>query len=130
MIWEIVGNVLVSLVIGSLVILSLFLALKNRQLYVKAAQAEVDRLSVYVQAQEILKNESERIESKDGFVRFMSQSRDWAFEYIEAVQSDLYELKQSFDAAQKGPRTVAQVNDLNDKIKKTLENLPKGDKSV
>jgi hypothetical protein len=130
MIWEIVGNVLVSLIIGSLVILSLFLALKNRQLYVKAAQAEVDRLSVYVQAQQIFKAEAERVESKDGFVRFMSQSRDWAFEYIESVQSDLYELKQSFESSQRGPKTVAQTNDLNDKIRKILENLPKGDKNV
>lgn len=130
MIWEIVGNVLVSLIIGSLVILSLFLALKNRQLYVKAAQAEVDRLSVYVQAQQIFKAEAERVESKDGFVRFMSQSRDWAFQYIESVQSDLYELKQSFESSKKGLRTVAQTNDLNDKITKILENLPKEDKGV
>lgn len=130
MIWEIIGNILISLVIGSLVILSLFLALKNRQLYVKAAQAEVDRLSVYVQAQQIFKAEAERVESKDGFVRFMSQSRDWAFQYIESVQSDLYELKESFESSQKGPKTVAQTNDLNDKIRKILENLPKGDKNV
>jgi len=60
----------------------------------------------------------------------MSQSRDWAFEYIESVQSDLYELKQSFESSQRGPKTVAQTNDLNDKIRKILENLPKGDKNV
>ena len=130
MIWEIIINIVVALIIGGLAITSLFLAFKNRQLYVKTMQAELDRMSVYAQAQEIFKAESSRVESKDGFVRFMSQSRDWAFEYIEKVQSDLYDLKQSFESSQKLPRTVAQSNDLNDKIRKILENLPKEDKNV
>jgi uncharacterized membrane-anchored protein YhcB (DUF1043 family) len=130
MIWEIIINIVIALIIGGLAITSLFLAFKNRQLYVKTMQAELDRMSVYAQAQEIFKAESSRVESKDGFVRFMSQSRDWAFEYIEKVQSDLYDLKQSFESSQKLPRTVAQSNDLNDKIRKILENLPKEDKNV
>jgi hypothetical protein len=129
-IWEIIINIVIALIIGGLAITSLFLAFKNRQLYVKTMQAELDRMSVYAQAQEIFKAESSRVESKDGFVRFMSQSRDWAFEYIEKVQSDLYDLKQSFESSQKLPRTVAQSNDLNDKIRKILENLPKEDKNV
>jgi hypothetical protein len=130
MTWEIFESVAITLLIGLLVTTSLYLALKNRQLYLKSVQAELDRLSVYTQAQEIFKAEASRVESKDGFIRFMSQSRDWAFEYIETVQSDLYNLKQSFESSQKQPRTVAQTNDLNDKIKKILENLPKEDKSV
>lgn len=130
MIWEIVVNIIISLIIGALAITSLFLAFKNRQLYVKSVQAELDRLSVYTQAQEIFKAESSRVESKDGFVKFMSQSRDWAFQYIETVQSDLYDLRQSFESSQKLPRTVAQTNDLNDKIRKILQNLPKEDKDV
>jgi hypothetical protein len=129
-IWGIIINIVIALIIGGLATTSLFLAFKNRQLYVKTMQAELDRMSVYAQAQEIFKAESSRVESKDGFVRFMSQSRDWAFEYIEKVQSDLYDLKQSFESSQKLPRTVAQSNDLNDKIRKILENLPKEDKNV
>ena len=130
MIWEIIVNIVISLIIGALAITSLFLAFKNRQLYVKTMQAELDRLSVYTQAQEIFKAESSRVESKDGFVKFMSQSRDWAFQYIETVQSDLYDLKQSFESSQKLPRTVAHTNDLNDKIRKILQNWPKEDKNV
>lgn len=33
-----------------------------------------------------LSNEANPIESTDGFVKFISDSRDWAFEYIEKVQ--------------------------------------------
>lgn len=130
MIWEILFNVLILSTIGFLAIYSLYLSVKNKQLIVKYTQAELDRLAVYTQAKEIFKAEAEKVESKDGFVKFMSQSRDWAFQYIEKVQADLYELKSSFETSQKGPRTVAQTNDLNEKIRKILDNLPKEEKNV
>jgi hypothetical protein len=38
-------------------------------------------------------HESKNIEQTDAFVRFVSQSRDKAFEYIEDVQKSLYKLK-------------------------------------
>jgi uncharacterized protein YpbB len=46
-------------------------------------QKEVERLS-----QEL---ENKKLEETDGFVKFISQSRDWAFEYIEEVQKALSE---------------------------------------
>lgn len=35
--------------------------------------------------------ENKKLEDTDGFVKFISQSRDWAFEYIEQVQKALAE---------------------------------------
>ena len=35
--------------------------------------------------------ENKKLEDTDGFVKFISQSRDWAFEYIEEVQKALAE---------------------------------------
>lgn len=36
---------------------------------------------------------SASIENSDGFLKFISQSRDWAFDYIEQVQAALLEFK-------------------------------------
>jgi len=36
-----------------------------------------------------LKDTSASIQQNDGFLKFVSDSRDWAFEYIETVQSGL-----------------------------------------
>jgi hypothetical protein len=58
----------------------------------------------------------------------MSTSRDWAFQYIEDVQKDLYSLKDVFDSTGASPKTVAQANSLNEKIRKVLDNLPKEEK--
>ena len=46
-------------------------------------QKEVERL--YQEA------ENKKLQETDGFVKFISQSRDWAFQYIEEVQTALSE---------------------------------------
>ena len=113
------------IVMGLLLASNVYLRLKNRKLFVKAAQAEVDRLSVYVQTKELLAKAAEESQGTDGFVRFMATSRDWAFEYIEDVQRDLHSLKEVVDSTAGKPRTVAQNNALSEAVNKVLEHLPK-----
>lgn len=48
----------------------------------------------YIQENQILKttlekNDSVKIEKTDAFITFLTQSRDWAFQYIETVQNGL-----------------------------------------
>jgi hypothetical protein len=116
------------IIIGALGASNLVLRVKNKSLLVKAAQADVDRLSVYVKSQELLAKAAEENRGQDGFVKFMATSRDWAFEYIEAVQKDLYQLKDVFGATKGTSRTVAQTNALAEAVRKVLEHLPEGDK--
>lgn len=119
----------VALVVSGLLLVSnLAIRLKNRKLILKASQAEVDRLSVYVKTQDLLKKAAEEQEGKDGFIKFMSQSRDWAFEYIETVQSDLYSLKDVYQGMGGRPKTVAHNNALIEAIEKVLTNLPEEEK--
>jgi hypothetical protein len=127
---DILLPVLIFSAIGYLLIALVLSKLQNRRLAVRAAQAEIDRLAVYIETQELLKNEAARVESSDGFVKFMSKSRDWAFEYIETVQEDLLNLKELFDDVGVAPKTVAQANDLSARIERVLSNLPKEDKNV
>lgn len=117
-------------IVGYLIISNILIRLKNKTLFVKAAQAEVDRATVYQQAQDIFKAEYEKSNTNDGFLKFMSTSRDWAFQYIEDVQRDLYDLKELHDRVGTGPRTVAQANDLNERINRVLSHLPEGEKDV
>jgi hypothetical protein len=37
----------------------------------------------------ILQSETKKIEESEGFLKFISESRDWAFKYIEDVQDSL-----------------------------------------
>lgn len=121
---EVILSVAGIIIVGLLITQNVYLRIKNKQMFMNAAQAEIDRLAVYTQAQEVFKREAEKLEGKDGFIKFMSQSRDWAFEYIETVQADLYNLKELVDEIGVKPKTVAQANDLNARIEKVLTNLP------
>jgi hypothetical protein len=124
-------GVVISLggLVGYLIISNLLIRIKNKQMFMATTQAELDRLSVYNQAQEIFKSEYEKSNNNEGFLKFMSTSRDWAFQYIEDVQKDLYALKDVFDSTGSSPKTVAQANNLNEKIRKVLENLPTEDRA-
>ena len=118
----------VAFIIAALSIISLRLFLQNRILSVRATQAELDRITVYDQAKSIFESEHERSGNSDGFIKFMAKSRDWAFEYIETVQNDLYELNDVFKSTGGAPRTVAQTNALAEAIRKVLKNLPEEEK--
>jgi hypothetical protein len=46
---------------------------------------------------EMKKKEDNSIEKTDGFLKFVSDSRDWAFKYIEEVQAALESFKSAVD---------------------------------
>lgn len=125
---DIIVAAIVAAIIAFLAINNIRLILKNKTLATLALQAETDRLTVYEQAQKIFAEEHSKSSSSDGFIKFMSTSRDWAFEYIEKVQLDLYELQTYHDKNGSAPKTVASANELNRIILKLLDNLPKDEK--
>jgi hypothetical protein len=63
--------------------------------------------------------DSDKIENTEGFLRFVSESREWAFEYIEDVQQALlaYDIALSTDDAKI----------INDAYKKLISFLPDDD---
>ena len=55
-------------------------------------QAEMDKYFLTQKLEQISNEISTlKLSETDGFVKFISQSRDWAFQYIEEVQSALKE---------------------------------------
>lgn len=62
--------------------------------------------------------ENSRLQSDDGFLKFLSESRDWAFTYIEDVQSKVFVLKEKYD------KKVA----LDESLKELFDMLPQNNK--
>lgn len=74
----------------------LYLVIKNRiqrdRLYSLGAFLNNELFEANGKIQELEKQiEQLNLKDTDGFVKFISQSRDWAFEYIEEVQKALAE---------------------------------------
>jgi len=82
------------LLLSTLVFLYLIVKvnMQKRKLLGLYIQSEMDK-HLLIQKLEELSNElsTVKLSESDGFIKFISQSRDWAFQYIEEVQTALKE---------------------------------------
>jgi threonyl-tRNA synthetase len=84
----------VIVVIVVLMLSVLRLRLKNRKLAAELLQITLDQNILMTKlAEELKKKEDVSIEKTDGFLKFISESRDLAFQYIEAIQEALVKFK-------------------------------------
>lgn len=90
--------------------------LKNKNLLTKLAQSYLDIATVQTAA-------SNNVTDTDGFIKFISESRDQAFEYIENVQLEISTFVRELDDKIKyWEKTLGVVSTPHDdKIKKVIE---------
>jgi threonyl-tRNA synthetase len=81
-------------VIVTLILSVVRLRLKNRRLALELLQITLDQNILMTKlAEELKKKEEISVEKTDGFLKFISESRELAFEYIEAMQEALVKFK-------------------------------------
>lgn len=104
------------IIVAFLVIFYVKLTVSYKKTMALLVQSLVDKEELLKKFEEFVNDQSVKaIEETDGFVKFISQSRDWAFEYIEDVQKAIQVLSET-------PRSDrAQYNEA---YKKVLEFLP------
>lgn len=99
---------------------------KRKMTYVNA-QLSADKLILEKKINElVLEKEKSALSQNDGFVKFISQSREKAFEYIEDVQASLYELKLIRNALESELKPE-DLELLRNTIDNVLEHLPSED---
>ena len=92
-------QILESIVAGTLVTLIIFLVyrlFRMRRFASTLSEAYMQQLADNFLLQKEVEKlyqeiENSKLEQTDGFLKFVSESRDWAFEYIEQVQKALVE---------------------------------------
>lgn len=129
-----------SIIILTLIVV-LFLAVADNvrvrllraKVLAKYVQSEIDKSIVSEKMQEMLaEKELNALQNSDGFLKFVSDSRDWAFGYIEDVQkaleefdakiSPVIEYYSTYGTAVGGLHTdvVAQVSEAYEDLKRVL----------
>lgn len=79
--------ILTLVIFFALVADNLRIRLIVRKLNAETNQSVADYIALSQKLEEALKNKDEKkIEQTEGFLKFVSESRDWAFQYIERVQ--------------------------------------------
>ncbi len=96
---DIIGLVAFSVFLILLVAISyaaIVFGVKSKKLASENAQLKIDKIVLIDKLTELVnEKESKSIEQTDGFVKFLSESRDWAFKYIEDVQQAIGAVKVS-----------------------------------
>ena len=107
------------LLVGLVVLLSKSY-LKNRKLSNEVSKLFVEKSALVARLDVMLSAEdSQSVEGTEGFLRFVSQSREWAFEYIEDIQQALF----AYDIA----LSLDDAKVLNEAYEKLISFLPYDD---
>ena len=80
----------------------------------------------------IKNNDTKSIEQTEGFLKFVSESRDWAFQYIEEVQRSIAGLKNESAKVSIVPKSYLlseELEELRKAIAEVLTHLPKESKN-
>lgn len=68
----------------------------NKELFARYIQTELDKKLLGMEITTLQEEKALReLSESDGFVKFLSTSRDWAFDYIEEVQEALEEFNET-----------------------------------
>lgn len=90
---ELVVFILASALIVTLLIISIRLGINNAELKAKLTQTYKDNIIFLNKIEELsLAQEAYRVEQNDDFLKFLSDSRTDAFNYIEEVQNRINNL--------------------------------------
>jgi hypothetical protein len=107
---DFIAFVFLVVIIVGLVISIINLKIRNRKLAKELLQSTIDHnIALTMLAEELKRKEEVSVEKTDGFLKFISESRDLAFEYIEKVQDSLVKFKGEVDPEIEYMLTYGQV---------------------
>lgn len=115
--YDIIAFVLISLIAGAAIWYSIYLFRKNARLLKNIIELHIERsaLEDMINAQALNNSNADQ---GDGFIKFLSESREWAFNYIDDVQSIILVLKEKYE----------NNKALDESLHKLFDMLPKDNK--
>jgi hypothetical protein len=129
---SLVLDILCTVVIFGLSYFAISLRMKGLQLAKLLIQSELDKKMLSIEFQKaVAKNNEADLQNSNGFIKFISESRDSAYEYIESVQESLINFDNEIAPILKYAETFGTVNGDNThtemikKIALAYENLKK-----
>lgn len=113
---ELIAFVVFIVIFVALLINNIIIRIKNRLLVKEAIQLNIDKIVLVNRIEELLaKQENKTLEESDGFIKFVSESRDWAFQYIEDVQEAISHFDKTISS-----KDDMQIEKAYDKLKNFL----------
>ena len=126
---DIIAYILLSMAIFYLAYSNFMQRQKQKELSSKHLQALLDLQSMKKELEKaITEINNVKLEKDDGFVKFLSESRDWAFQYIESTQAVISifdsELKAILDSEDKPAQKVTKIRQAHKDLLAILPEKP------
>jgi hypothetical protein len=117
---------IVSTFFAGLLTITALLFIRYRNTEKKLRQMTIDAGIISVEFQKLLsEKQSKPLDETQGFVKFISESRDWAFTYIEDVQTAIDQYRKIADVVPiSKDMTVEQAEKLSEAYDKLIDFLP------
>jgi hypothetical protein len=116
--YDIIAFALITLIaIGSLAY-SAYSFFRHKKLLKTVVELYIARSALEDMIANQALNKEEHIDQNDGFVKFLSDSREWAFDYIDKVQQIIFVLKEKYDSKKA----------LDEQLKELFNMLPENNK--
>lgn len=116
--YDVIAFILISIIAIASVAYSVYLFGKNRRLLKSVIELHIERSALEDMISNQALNKEEHIDQNDGFIKFLSDSREWAFDYIDSVQQVIFVLKEKYD----------NKKALDEPLNKLFEMLPENNK--
>lgn len=108
---ELITFIVIAIIFSYMLFAYIYISIKNKKIFARLIQAEVDKKALLGKIEKLMSSkETKSLEETEGFLKFLTQSRDWAFSYIEEVQEAIEEVRASWD-----PIVESDVPYLNEK---------------
>jgi len=123
--FELIMLTIALMIISLLTIESVGSKIKLRRISVALLQSEINRDAIEKKLLEVLASkDSSSVEQTDGFLKFVSESRDAAFRYIEVVQESLKSLEEALPLLGTTVIKAADRKRAIEIIETAIKNLP------
>ena len=123
--FELIMLALALMIISLLTIEIVGVKIKLRRVSGTLLQSEINREAVEKRLLELLANtDSSNVEQTEGFLKFVSESRDAAFKYIEVVQESLKPLEEAIGLLGSSQIKSADRKRAIEIIESAIKNLP------
>jgi hypothetical protein len=123
--FELIMLTIALMIISLLTIESVRSKIKLRRISVALLQSEINRDAIEKKLLEVLASkDSSSVEQTDGFLKFVSESRDAAFKYIEVVQESLKPLEEAIGLLGSSQIKSADRKRAIEIIETAIKNLP------
>jgi len=123
--FELIMLTIALIIISLLAMESVRSKIRLRRISVALLQSEINREAIEKKLLEVLASrDSSSVEQTDGFLKFVSESRDAAFKYIEVVQESLRSLEEALVLLNNTSVKAADRKRAIEIIENAIKNLP------